>query len=145
MKNTNLSYLILSLLLIPSIVLFYSCYDKINLIPEENQLLGIAIRGKLLKGNPSEVSVNIQSIFTFSSASRKFVKIESVSIQDTLGREFFLSVNGEIGAYIGFIQPGLTEFPIDYFQKYRIQVVTKDNNIYQSDFETLLPAPLIES
>lgn len=126
------------------LILTQSCQDKINLLPDKDQLKGVAIQGKLIKGNPSIVQATIEPIFTFSGESRKFLDITSVSLEDEKGNEFFLSLGNTISDYIGLIPTGQTDLEIEFGQKYRLNVLIEGATMYQSDFESLLPVPVID-
>jgi hypothetical protein len=121
-----------------------SCRDKIDLAPQRDQLEGISIQGKLIKGNPSVALVEVERVFTFSGDSRKTLPIESVSIFDKAGNERFLSKNNSVSNFIGYIYPNQAPLSINYHQDYACRVVLSNGAIYESDFETLLPVPKIE-
>ena len=143
-NNNNIQFTIY-LLFFFSLFASQSCRETIDLLPKKDQLEGISIQAKLVKGNPSVANVIVERVFTFSGESRKPLPIVAVSIFDETGQEFFLSKNNSVSDFIGFIYDEPTAFPVQHFKKYACRVVLLNGAIYESAFETLLPVPPIES
>lgn len=139
--NTRFQKIIIFLYLI----IGFGCKDTIDLSPQKNQLEGIAIQGKLIKGSPSITYVNVERVFTYSGESRQTLPISSVSIFDETGNEFLLTRNKTVSDFIGYIEPNQSNFKVDYYQNYACRVVLMDGAIYESSFEMLLPVPQIEN
>lgn len=87
----------------------WHCRDRIDLVPDQEQLSSISIQSQLIKGNPSVIRTPIERVFTFSAESRKVLPITSVILEDDLGNEFPLSRSG-IGHYIGVIPENYPTF-----------------------------------
>jgi len=121
---------------------FFSCVDKIDLIPEKNRLKAIAINGKIVKGEPSVVSVLVKPIFTFSGDSRTITPVDEVYLENEQGERFIIEDRIAVGQYQQIIDPG---FEITYDQKYKLTVQLSDGRVYESPFVSILPNIPIQS
>lgn len=118
-----------------SIVVLFGCVDKIDFERPVTIQNGIAILGKLTKGNPSRIRVTIRKVFNFNERDR-LLNVKLVELIDEQGNEHALSSSRE-----GVYDQTLPNFPIDYGVGYKIRVSTFDNRIFESTLESILPVP----
>jgi hypothetical protein len=116
------------------------CLDKINLDIPKGTEATIVIQGKLLKGNPSVISVNIRRLFDFTSASRDQVAVREVLLIDEEGRSVELE-SPSLGYYELEIPENASWFSIETGQSYQLRVATLDGRTYESMMEPLLATP----
>ncbi|MEL6719236.1 MAG: DUF4249 family protein [Bacteroidota bacterium] len=127
-----------------SVVLFTmgSCVDEIDLVPEKDQLKGVAINGTLVKGSPSFISVLVKPIFTFTADSRGLVPVDEVYLLNEQGQQYLIEDRIDIGQYWQRIDPS---FELDYNSRYQLKVQLSDGRTYESDFIEILPSLPITS
>ena len=65
-----------------------SCVDEIELVPEKDQLQGVAINGSIIKGSVTAVSVLVKPIFTFSADSRAITPVDKVYLKNEKGDQY---------------------------------------------------------
>lgn len=125
-------------LLIFVITVFGACLDEIDLEAPRGLAQSLVIQGKLMKGNPSVVTLSITTVFNFSSIISNTVNAKEVKIIDDQGNALRLEESGP-GIYrleIPFDHP---EFKVETGRSYRINISTFDNREFASAFETLNP------
>ena len=127
------------ILLAFSALVLVSCLDEIDLEVPKNTQKGLVIRGELLKGEPSIVRVNISSLFTFDASSLGLVSISSVTLIDEAGNE--MPIESRSVRLFEHIFTDADPISIDYFQSYKLRVITAEGARYESAYEELLPLP----
>ena len=142
MKNL-VSKLFLGLLILAPVFLFVSCIEEIEFEPPAEFQNSVIIEGKIVKGNPSTVEVSTQNIFDFSFEEVSFFNAKEVFILNDKG-EKLLVPNTTTGNYELKIDPS-SGFEVDHGGSYGIEVSLLDGRSYQSEFETLIPVPKLES
>ncbi len=120
------------------LIVFLGCLDTIDFKRPDTIENGIAIQGKLTKGNPSTIRVTIRELFNFKERDG-FLNAKSVVLQDERGNETTISSSRE-----GVHEQELTDFPIDYGVGYKVIVTTFDNRTFESSFESILSVPTPE-
>ncbi len=136
MKNVRNPSRNLKLCFIACMFLFWvGCVDKIEFDRPATIDDGIAIQGKLIKGNPSTIRVSVRNVFNFQEAN-SLLNVQSVTLINDLGQQLLLDSRRE-----GLYEQALIDFPIEYGVGYKIQVSTFDNRIFESSFESILPTP----
>lgn len=116
-----------------------SCLDEINFDRPTTIENGLAIQGKLVKGNPSFVRVTVRKIFDFSDNAR-LINVKSATLTDEDGNSLDLDSRQE-GVFIEEIPDDHPDIKIEYGKSYKLKVETFDNRIYESSLEELLPVP----
>jgi len=125
-----------NLLLLYSFILCWTgCIDEIKFDRPDTIDNGIAIQGKLTKGNPSTIRVSIRKLFDFQEGNR-LLNVRSVELVDELGNQKPLTSQRE-----GLYEQTIIDFPINYGVGYKIRVVTFDQQVFESSFEQIFPAP----
>lgn len=134
-----------TLLIVFSVGLFglSSCLDEIDFVSESTINEAIAIQGKVVKANPSYISVTIRGVFNFQDVPR-LLDARLVTVEDESGNIVELPTRAD-GIFYLEIPDNDPNFKIDYGKSYKINVATFDNRNYTSSLEELLPAPVIES
>lgn len=130
----RLTPILTSLLLLISLII--ACVDPIDFERAENAQNGFSIQGKLLKGNPSRVDIQINEVFTFTGAPR-LVDAKTVEIADDEGNALALN-SQEQGIYYLEI-PANDDFKVTYGKGYQIRIELNNNEIFESTFDTLYP------
>ncbi|MEM0993014.1 MAG: DUF4249 family protein [Bacteroidota bacterium] len=120
----------------------FCCIDQVDLVPEKNRLEAVSINGKIVKGNPSVVSVLVQPIFAFSAESRAVTPVSEIYLENEDGQRYDIENQLAIGQYEQVIDP---TFEITYDQKYRLVVRLIDGSIYESSLVQVLPSIPIQS
>ncbi|MFK7983528.1 MAG: DUF4249 family protein [Saprospiraceae bacterium] len=133
-----------TLLIIFSIGLFglSSCLDEIDFASAGTIDEAIAIQGKVVKANPSYISVTIRGVFNFTDVPR-LLDARLVTVEDESGTTVELPTGAD-GIFYLEVPDNDPNFKIDYGKSYKINVSTFDNRNYSSSLEELLPAPVIE-
>jgi len=109
-----------------------SCLDKIDLEVPAGLTDAIVIEGKLVKGEPSFIQVNVQRIFDFDG-SKDVLKVSEVDLIEEDGETFPLKKTSDGGFTQVFDRASGINISND--KKYKIRVVTFDNRIIESEFE----------
>jgi len=131
--------LLLASLLGGMLLILPSCLDDIDFDRPDTIENGIAIQGKLVKGDPSFIRVTLRRIFDFSENAR-LINARTVTLMDEEGNALVLDSRQE-GVFIEEIQNNNPDISIDYGKSYKIRVETFDNRVFESSLEQLLPAP----
>ncbi|MEM9888251.1 MAG: DUF4249 family protein [Bacteroidota bacterium] len=137
-----MTYILKNLLLLILFLSYFSCVDEIDLAPDEDRLEAVAVNGKIIKGNPSIISVLVQPIFTFTGESRVAVPVNEVYLQNQDGQKYIIENEVAIGQYEQVIDP---TFEIAYDQKYQLIVQLADGRVYESSFVQVLRGIAIQS
>ncbi len=124
------------------IIGFSSCLDEIDFSGADTINEAIAIQGRVVKADPSFISVTIRGVFNFQDVPR-LLNVRMVTVEDESGNTVELSTRAD-GIYSLEVPDGDPNFTIDYGKSYKINVSTFDNRNYSSSLEELLPAPQIE-
>jgi len=117
------------------IVLLVGCLDPIEFERPETIQDGLAIQGKLTKGEPSHIRVTVRKVFNFKERE-SLLNVKSVDLIDEKGNQFSIPSFRD-----GVFDYTLTDFPIDYHVGYKIRVSTFDNRTFESSLESVLPVP----
>lgn len=116
-----------------------SCLDPIDFDRPATIENGLAIQGKLVKGNPSFIRVTVRKIFDFADNAR-LINVRAATLTDEEGNSLVLDSRQE-GVFIEEIADDNPNIKIDYGKSYKIKVETFDNRVYESSLEELLPVP----
>lgn len=135
MKNRTFLTLIAGLICL--LLATPSCLDEINFDRPDTISNGLAIQGKLVKGNPSFIRVTVRKIFDFSENAR-LINVKAVTLTDESGNSLDLDSRQE-GVFIEEIADDNPDIQIDYGKSYKIKVETFDNRVFESSLEDLLP------
>lgn len=135
LKRTYLLFAIAGLVLV-------GCLDEIDFeLPAENQD-SLIIQGRLVKGNPHTISLEVKRLFDFNGGS-SFIRVNYVRITNDLGQSIDLS-NVSLGNYEISIPVDDPNFEIRTGGSYMATVETLDDRKYESTFETLYPVSKID-
>lgn len=109
-----------------------SCVDFIELEVPRGQVEAVAISAKLIKGEPSSISVQVQHVFSFDGSANN-LQVEGVSVITENGRELKLDKNTD-GR---FSQELITDtsFKIESGESYKIRVELLDGRVIESEYE----------
>ena len=116
-----------------------SCLDDIEFDRPATIENGIAIQGKLVKGDPSFIRVTLRRIFDFSENAR-LINARSVILSDEEGNSIELDSRQE-GVFFEEIPPDNPDIQIEFGKSYKIRVETFDGRTYESSLDRLLPVP----
>ena len=133
MKYKNIHTQMLALL----IIILFGCIDKIEFSPPSTFEDGVVIQGKLTKGAPSVVEVEIKEVFSLSGSPR-FINAQYVELWDNQGNNWELNSNVQ-GKYQLNIED-TSEHSIEYGNAYQIKLALNNGEIYESLFDTLYPS-----
>jgi len=125
------------LLVLSALIVVSSCVDEIDFERPDAIENGIAIQGKLIKGDPSFVQVSVRRVFDFTNEPR-LVNARRVVLLNEKGDELELSSTA-IGIFTAAIPSGDPNFQVDYGDRFRIKVDLFDGRRYESDFDELYP------
>ena len=114
----------------------WTCIDAIDFAQPATIQNAISIQGKLTKGNPSRVEVQISEVFNFSGVPR-LIDALSVALIDDSGNEVALASKIQ-GVYNLDLAANLP-VKVAYGTGYQIRVVLNNGEIYESVFDTLYP------
>ena len=120
-----------------------SCLDEIDFASADTIDEAIAIQGKVVKADPSYISVTIRGVFNFQDVPR-LLNARLVTVEDESGNVVELPSNAD-GIFYLEVPDNDPNFTIDYGKSYKINVSTFDNRNYSSNLEPLLPVPPIEN
>ena len=121
-------------------ILLSTCQEIIDFETPDTIKNAIFIEGKLTKGAPSTVFVKIGQVFNFST-NPSLLLGESVLIIDETGQSLPL-VSREQGIFRLSIPDSHPTFKVNYGQAYKIRVQLKNQEIYESTYDTLYQAPI---
>lgn len=116
-----------------------SCLEEISFTQPEAIDDGIAIQGKLVKGDPSIVSVTLRKTFDFAEAAR-LINAREVTIINESNNELELKSNAD-GVFTLEIPADHPDFKVEYGNSFKLKVATFDNRVFESEFESLSPVP----
>lgn len=113
-----------------------TCVDVIDFTQAGTIQESITIQGRLTKGNPSHVAVQISKIFNFREAPR-LIDVKYVELIDDTGNKVELISNAQ-GIYkLDLPDNGAVE--VVYGKGYQIKTEFFNGQIYESSFDTLYP------
>ncbi|MEM1327875.1 MAG: DUF4249 family protein, partial [Bacteroidota bacterium] len=118
-----------------------ACVDEIDLEAGEGLGRSIFIESKLIKGNPSLVYAEIRRVFDFTAEGREVLNVRTVILENKNGDILRLNNRSRSGLYFTFIDEVATGFSVEVGQAYRMLISTFDEQIFESDWVTLLEAP----
>lgn len=125
------------------LILFYcsSCIDEIDsVLPNSADIdTAVSIQGRIVKGNPSYVSVKIQSISNFSGSLPK-VDAKEVTVEDDAGNQLVLE-RIDRGSFFMEIPDDHPTFRVTFGKSYKVNVATEDNRNFTSSLDRLFPCP----
>ena len=119
------------------------CLDEIDFSSAETIDSAIAIQGKVVKADPSYISVTIRGVFNFQDVPR-LLDAREVTVEDESGNRVALPTRSD-GVFYLEVPDNDPNFKIDYGKSYKLNVSTFDNRNYSSSLEALLPAPTPEN
>ncbi len=119
-----------------------SCLEKIDLEVPAGFGESLAIQARLVKGEPSIITMRVSQLFDFTAASLQPVNVREHFLVDEEGNKFELDELGN-GLYQGILDDS-SPIVVDYGRSYKLQVSTFDNRRYETTFETLYPVPKAE-
>ncbi len=134
-----------SILLLAGItIMMASCVDQItyDLPPEDRN--DLAIQGRLVKGDPHHIKVEVKRVFGFQSGST-FLWADSVQMSNDLGQTIEVENAIHIGVYESWIPVDDPNFEIQDGGAFKIKVWLPDGRIFESDFDQLQPVVKIDS
>ncbi len=109
-----------------------SCLDKIDLQAPGGISEDVVVEAKLVKSNPSTISVNITRLFNFDGFSNQ-VTAKTVMLESDDGSSMEVRRVGD-GVYRSEITD---ELEIDYGRGYRIKLLLQNQDLIESDYDTL--------
>ena len=139
MKSSNiLSRFLIATFVIGGLVFLSGCLDEIEFASADTIDESIAIQGKIVKGEPSFVSITIRGVFNFTDVPR-LLNAREVTVEDESGNTVEIPTNAD---GIFFLEiPEEHEFDVEFGKSYKVNVSTFDNRNFSSTLEELLPAP----
>lgn len=138
MKLQNL----IKILFLGLILINITCVDQIDFERPETIEGGIAIQGKLTKGNPSFVNLSIRKVFGFKfDSGPRQIAAQSVHLIDEDKNQLELS-SIEAGIYTLEIPDNHPTFKVDYGKAYKVNIVLRDGRTFESTYDTLYAVPL---
>ena len=124
------------------LVFLSGCLDEIDFAKADAIDSSIAIQGKIVKSNPSFVSITIRGVFNFEDVPR-LLNAQEVTVEDESGNIVEIPSNAD---GIFFLElPDDHPFKVDYGKSYKVNVATFDGRNYSSSLEELFPAPTPEN
>ncbi len=121
-------------------ILLSTCKEVIDFNTPDTLKDAIFIEGKLTKGDPSTVFVKIGQVFDFST-NPSLLLGESVQVIDELGQSIPL-ISREQGIFRLTIPNDHPTFKVEYGQAYKIRVQLRNQEVYESSYDTLYQAPI---
>lgn len=118
------------------ILLVIACVDPIDFEQADAVQNGLSIQGKLVKGNPSRVNIQIEEVFSFASVPR-LIDAKQVEIIDSEGNSLPLDSKKQ-GIYTLEISEN-NAFEVAYGKGYQIRIELNNNEVYESALDTLYP------
>ena len=115
------------------------CLDEIDFVRPDAVENGIAIQGKLVKGDPSFVRVTIRKTFDFSEAAR-LINAREVTIINEEDVELEL-VSKADGIFTLEIPKDHPNFKVEFGNSFKLRVSTFDNRVFESSLENLFQVP----
>ncbi len=134
-KNLFLFFLAISL---------HSCLDPIEFDVAQGQGQGITINGRLLYGNPSNITVTVEQLFAFDANSRNRILTRSIQLLDDEGHAIDLDLDF-LSTFSKDIPLNDPSMPIEFGKSYKIVVETLEDGRFESAFEPLLRVPDIDT
>lgn len=122
------------------ILFFTNCISEFDFVRPDSIKGAISIQGKLVKGAPSTVSVTLRDVFDFFN-SADFLTAGKVLIIDEAGNELQLKTRQQ-GLFTLEIPEDHPFFKVDYGKQYKIRVENLKSQVFESDFDELLPVPV---
>jgi len=119
----------------------FGCLDEIDFdVPAENQT-SLVIQGRLVKGNPHNIKIEVERLFDFNGGSSN-IRVQYVRVTNDLGQSIDLP-NSSLGIYEMPIPVDDPDFEIRTGGSYMVTVQTLDDRKYESNFEILHPVPKV--
>jgi len=132
---------VLSIGLLGGLLLCSACVEEIDLNVPSDLRSALVIQGELVKGNPSQVTVTVSNLFTFSSNSRQRVNVQELLLLDEEGNSWDVQQRG-LGRYTDAIPQDI--FSVETGKRYYIRLRTFDGRVLESIPSLLAPVPAIE-
>ena len=129
------------LFLCTSMCMLQSCFSEIDFEGSGSQLDNLVIQGKLIKGDPSTVSISVLSVSAYDGLDDPIpLSSANVSlIDEDLNSVELLST--EPGIFERTIPADFPEISISEGKAYQIRVATEAGQVYESTFQPLNPVP----
>jgi len=121
-----------------------SCLEVINLPAPAGVADALVFQGKILKGNPSEVRVQVNQLFDFTVESLLPVSVRVMELEDDEGNAISLP-QVQNGLYYMEFQTGSEPVQISFGKSYRLHIITLDGREYLTSFEQLHDVPKPDS
>jgi len=111
-----------------------SCLDEIELDVPRGESEAVVVEGRLIKGNPSSISVSVQRIFAFDGTS-SVLKINNVDLFTESGSVIDLvkDADGEFSQVFDDNNP----LEILSTERYKLRVELFDGRVVESDFQEI--------
>jgi len=120
-----------------------SCIDELEFERPDTLENSIAIQGKLVKGDPSVVTVTVRKVFDFASEPR-LINARRIALLNEKGDEILLE-SDDAGGFRAEIPAGDPQFPVEYGDAFRLEVDLFDGRTYESEFDELYPVSNLDS
>lgn len=120
-------------------LLFTTCLDEIDLGQGESLPDGIVLQGRINAGDGGEdhdVRVKLERLFIAQESNRPDqVVTATVTLENSEGQSISLPFRD--GAYRASITPGDASFRVESGLGFRVRVMTRENEEYETDFDVL--------
>lgn len=116
-------------------LLAMSCVDPIDFQVPAGLSDSIVIQGRVVKGDPSFVEVDVSRLFDFSVESRRPVSVKTVVLTDDNSNEMILETRVP-GSYFQVLNES-TPIQAEVGKGYKLRVETLDNRIFESTIDIM--------
>jgi len=119
------------------LVLCQACIDPIDLEIGDEFSDSLVLQGRIVKGEPSFIEVNVSRLFDFSPESRQPIGIDEVIVFDDQGNQIELTTRSP-GSYREVLD---SSSPIQAVvgRSYMVRAKTFDGRTIESNFDDMLP------
>jgi len=118
-------------------ILFVSCVDEINFEVPNDFSDSIVIQGRVVKGDPSFIEVDVSRLFDFSPESRQSLSVDEVIIMDEAGNQMELTTLIP-GSYVQILDEA-SPIQAEVGKSYSIRVRTFDGRTFESSPDMMMP------
>jgi len=118
-------------------ILFVSCVDEINFEVPNDFSDSIVIQGRVVKGEPSFIEVDVSRLFDFSPESRQSLSVDEVIIMDEAGNQMELTTLIP-GSYVQILDEA-SPIQAEVGKSYSIRVRTFDGRTFESSPDMMMP------
>lgn len=121
-----------------------SCVDKIELPPPpDHPPSAMLVQGKFLFGDKGRVTASVFELYTAPNELPKPIGGAQVALQDDQGHQISLLSNFNGNFYLE-IKENDPNFPVQVGRQYRLHVSLPSGQVFQSEWETLMPLPPVD-